>query len=283
MKVVRGMLILILIISAIIAGLGFYAFKVEPYQISLQTVDLTAEKEMGQVVKIVQLTDIHIKEDFAADQLTKIVKLVNEQDADIVLFTGDLYDNYTKYHEDNDLIRQLEQLKARYAKLAVWGNRDYGGGAARHYEDIMAASGFDVLTNEHKVVAAGDKRILFTGLDDSMLGTPEIPQKFGAMAQSDYKILLTHEPDTVEQYRAEDYDVALAGHSHGGQFNIPFLPFVNERARAVTDLATKYSAGMYDLSNEGIKKLFVNTGIGTTHISARFGVVPQITLFNIYL
>ena len=82
---------------------------------------------------------------------------------------------------------------------------------------------------------------------------------------------LSHEPDNVEPYMNYDYDIALSGHSHGGQINIPFLPFVNEMALTVTALSSKYSGGMYTFDDNAIKQLYVNTGIGTTHISARFG------------
>jgi len=277
------MLIVVFLILVVIAGIIFYAFKIEPYQITLKTVALNDEMQAGEVVKIVQLTDIHIKADFQANQLTKIVELVNAHTPDIVLFTGDLYDNYSKYNEDEALIQQLSMLNANVAKIAVWGNRDYGGGAREHYEALMNTVGFTVLTNAHEVVTVGMKKILFTGLDDSMLGTPNVPPRTGEFAQADYNILLTHEPDTIEQYRTLDYDIALAGHSHGGQINIPFLPFVNDRARKMTDLASIYAAGMYDLADDGIKRLYVNTGIGTTHISIRLGVVPEVTLFNVYL
>jgi len=271
------------LILLLIVGLGiFYAFKIEPYRISLQTVNLTEQRENAQHVRIVQLSDIHIKEDFPVQELRKVVKLANEQAADIVLFTGDLYDNYAKYNEDETLIEALGALRAKQAKIAVWGNRDYGGGAARHYEDVMEAAGFTVLENENELVNTAAGAILFTGLDDALLGVPD-PPSIAQFADAAYKILLTHEPDTVRKFLDLPYDIALAGHSHGGQFNIPFLPFINEKALEMTDLASIYSNGMYELGTTGIKRIFVNTGIGTTHISARFGVRPTLTLFNIYL
>lgn len=77
------------------------------------------------------------------------------------------------------------------------------------------------------------------------------------------------------------YDFVLSGHSHGGQFDIPFFPVVNEKAVAATSLATIYAGGMYTLDSNN--KMYVNTGIGTSHISARFGVIPEISVFYISL
>lgn len=73
----------------------------------------------------------------------------------------------------------------------------------------------------------------------------------------------------------------LSGHSHGGQVNIPFIPAINQKAVSSTFLAANYAGGMYKLNSK--TKMYVNTGIGTTHISARFGVVPEISVFHIYL
>ena len=124
------------------------------------------------------------------------------------------------------------------------------------------------------------KKILITGLDDSMLGNAYMPDP-APMNDSDYNLLLTHEPDIFDDIQVEGYHLALGGHSHGGQVNIPWIPAINEKAISRTSLATKYVRGMYELSPTA--KAYVNPGIGTTHISARFGVVPEISVFVIYL
>ena len=147
----------------------------------------------------------------------------------------------------------------------------------------MEDAGFTLLKNENWYITLNNgKRVLFTGLDDALLGHPVMPDGT-KIYDSDYELLLSHEPDNVEPYMNYDYDIALSGHSHGGQINIPFLPFVNEMALTVTALSSKYSGGMYTFDDNAIKQLYVNTGIGTTHISARFGVVPEVTLFHIYV
>ena len=99
----------------------------------------------------------------------------------------------------------------------------------------------------------------------------------------DYHILLTHEPDTAENYLSSNYDFAVSGHSHGGQINIPFIPFLNDFALASSSLSAKYGGGMYSIGQTSNINLYVNTGIGTTHISARFGVVPEIAVFQLFL
>lgn len=275
------MILLLLII--VTCGCIFYAFKIEPYRVTLNSHTLNVAQSGREHLKVIQFSDLHIKEDFTQENLAKVVKKINEQDADIVIFTGDLYDDYSKYSDDEHIIDQLAAIEANYEKIAIWGNRDWGGGAANAYGSIMEESGFTLLRNENwYVTLENGRQVLFTGLDDALLGNPYMPDDTKTY-DADYEILLSHEPDNVDNYMGYAYDIALSGHSHGGQINIPFLPFVNEMALAATALSSKYSGGMYDFDGEKLKQLYVNTGIGTTHISARFGVVPEITLFHIYV
>ena len=281
LKLLKNILICILLLILVGCCSVFYAFKIEPYRVKYNEYTLNEKQENMSHIKIIQISDLHIKEDFTSKNLAKVVEKINEQDPDIVLFTGDLYDNYVEYHDDENIIAELQKIEAKYEKIAIWGNRDYGGGASRQYESIMESAGFTLLKNENTYVTLENgKQVLFTGLDDSLLGNPYMPD---SIYNADYEILLTHEPDSIENYMNYEYDIALSGHSHGGQFNIPFLPFINEKATTATSLSSKYSGGMYTLSNSKTKKLYVNTGIGTTHISARFGVVPEIALFHIYI
>lgn len=283
MKILKFILIFILAFFILAGTCLFYAFKIEPYRITVNEFDLNEEHANGEPVKIVQFSDVHIKEDFTYENLDKVVNKINEQNPDIVVFTGDLYDNYGIYNDDVNIISELNKINAKYAKISIWGNRDYGSDSYRYYEDIMEKSGFKLLENGNWYVSVGNgKRILFTGLDDSMLGKPYMPDST-KIYRSDYDILLAHEPDNAAKYNNYSYDLYLSGHSHGGQIDILFLPSVNEKAVSITSLSTKYVGGMYSLDSANTKKMYVNTGIGTTHISARFGVVPEISLFNIYL
>lgn len=206
---------------------------------------------------------------------------MNQENANIVVFTGDLYDNYAQYKDDSELINLLSQIKASHGKIGIWGNRDYGGGAVRQYLNIMVQSGFTVLKNAHDVVTLeNNKKILFTGLDDGLLGRKaSIP--WVNQTQIDYKVLMAHEPDIVEAFEGHNYDLILSGHSHGGQINVPFIPSINEKALSYSKLLSKYQSGLNKLDEGGL--MYVNTGIGTTHISARLGVVPEIAVFTVYL
>ncbi|AWN66179.1 MULTISPECIES: metallophosphoesterase [Lactococcus] len=277
MKIKKIVFSLIILIICTVIGVFYYAFKVEPYRLVVNEhqVNNTNSKEN---LKIVQLSDLHIKKDFNADQLDKVIQKTNEQNPDFIIFSGDLYDNYSQYNENEAVISKLKSLKAKYGKIAIWGNRDYGGGAVREYANIMAESDFSLLRNENQVFTLDNgKKILFTGLDDALLGNPQFPSP-NQMAETSYDILLTHEPDEVSQYQNKGYELILSGHSHGGQINVPLIPQIQKKATALMSHANNYTGGLYQLgANE---KLYVNTGIGTTHLSARFGVAPEIAVLT---
>lgn len=165
-------------------------------------------------------------------------------------------------------------MKASIGKYAVWGNHDYGGGAARVYEKVMNAANFTVLKNSGETISLKDgKKLFIGGLDDSLLGNPSVDETLAYRQRYDYSILLTHEPDVADKFIGTNTQLILAGHSHGGQIRLPFYQVKNV-------LAEKYIRGLYELSDH--TKLYVNTGLGTTSIHARMGVPPEISVFQIH-
>ena len=84
---------------------------------------------------------------------------------------------------------------------------------------------------------------------------------------------MTHEPDTADLYADLGFDLILAGHSHGGQVSLPFLPHIT------TSMARKYLDGLYPLNDQ--TTLYVHSGIGTSRYPIRLGVVPEIAVFDL--
>ncbi len=284
MKLLKGIFKFFLFLFSIVATLSiiafacaYYAFEIEPYRLTVNTIDIDIVGSSNNHFTIVQFSDTHIKDDFTAEDFSKVVGKINELSPDFVVFTGDLYDKYSSDQDDRAVIDELSRISAKIAKIAIRGNRDYGGGAVNYYEDIMISGGFDVIIDQSKVYeTTSGKRVLFTGLDDSLFTNPKMPQD--DYQEIDFAVFMSHEPDVVENYPIQDYNLILCGHTHGGQIDIPFLPFINEYALEATLLASKYPSGL-SVFEEGKQYLYVNTGIGTTKISARFNVVPEISQF----
>ncbi|GFO51038.1 hypothetical protein ikelab_03130 [Lactococcus garvieae] len=274
-KTKRVLLSLLSLFILLIIALPFYAWKVEPFLVHVNHVELGKKNERTPL-NVVQISDLQVSEYYETNRLDKVIEKVNAQKPDILLFTGDLFDNYSKYPEQRaPMIEKLKAFKANIGKYTVWGNHDYGGGAVRVYEDVMSAGGFTVLRNQRETLTLSDGRQVFLGgLDDSLLGNPSVSDTLAYRQNYDYAITMTHEPDVADAFIGTDIQLVLAGHSHGGQVWIPFYPIKNV-------LAEKYTRGLYQL--DAITQLYVNTGIGTTSIHARFGVIPEVTQFTIYI
>ena len=276
MKLIRNTLIFILCLILTAALLTGYAFQIEPSMMFTHYYDLNApDRKITQVIRVVQLSDIQVNAYYTEHNLAKLVDKVNDLSPDIIVFTGDLFDNFSKYKAVEAVTQALSSLDAAYGKYAVWGNRDYGGGASRVYSDIMSDSGFTLLKNEGITITTSKGQELFIGgLDDALLGFPDISATFRHIENDpDYRIILLHEPDIADHFETDSANLLLAGHSHGGQVKLPFIESPS------TALAEKYTSGFYDLSTN--MKLYVNTGIGTSHIPVRFMVPPEIAVFNI--
>ena len=95
LKIFFGTVFTLLIL---IGSCVFYAFKIEPYRIASN--QLYLNEKTSDFIKVVQFSDTHIKADFNYKNLDKVVNYINKQNPDVVVFTGDLYDNYAKYHDD---------------------------------------------------------------------------------------------------------------------------------------------------------------------------------------
>lgn len=273
-KIIRAIVLCACLIVMLLSIFFIYATKIEPYRLKIDSVSF--QTVFSESLKVVQISDIQISKNYTTDHLKKVVVEMNEQDPDIVLFTGDLYEIYAEYHDDKALIDTLSAIEARYGKFAVWGNRDYGGGAAGQYETILQQSGFQLLQNEAvSIMLNNGEKLFLAGLDDALLGTPDIATITEEFQTAEYlfSILMTHEPDTADLYSDMGFNLIVSGHSHGGQVNVPFLP------KMTTSMAEKYVNGLYQLN--GHTSLYVNSGIGTSRYPVRFGVVPEITVFSL--
>lgn len=263
------------ILSIIIVGVIVYAYKIEPKRLVTREFDVELSSESRESIRVVQFSDTHLGPDYSLQQLEKLVDRINELEPDIITFTGDLIDVASQFEERSEISGILGKLSSTYGNYAVWGNHDYGGGGARFYEDIMMKSGFNLLRNQHSTIELDSGQfITMIGLDDAMLGHPEIEQSFAGVNSQSAKLLLLHEPDLINGIEGEHFDLALAGHSHGGQFVVPlFGPLVTP------PFAKIYTKGMYELATDTY--LYVNSGIGTTKIAVRFWNPPELSVFDL--
>jgi len=136
----------------------------------------------------------------------------------------------------------------------------------------MTNSGFKILVNEN--IKIKENNINIIGLDDSIFGTFDKETIVSLLDENYYNIIISHEPDVAEYFLQYSTDLFLAGHSHGGQVNLPFI-------RYTPLLAQKYIRGLYGIDNYRQTKIYVNIGLGTSTIPMRLMAAPELTVITL--
>lgn len=266
-----------------VVGIGgggyYYALNIEP-----KLLDVSNYKIINKAIppsfnnfKIIQFSDTHLGFHYDLKQLKKLVHKINQLKPDLIFFTGDLMDAPNKYQETNQIIPILKELEAPFGKFAIYGNHDHGGYGSDIYKSIMAESNFTLLLNSHQEIKLLDGSHFYViGIDDAMLGKPNIITAIEGIPDDAYKILLSHAPDLADDAALYPIQLQLSGHSHGGQIKIPFAG-----ALVKPPYAENYHEGFYEIGNTPLT-LYVNRGIGTTRLPFRFLSKPELTLFTLH-
>ncbi|WP_188454557.1 metallophosphoesterase [Virgibacillus oceani] len=267
----------VLAVFGIGGGTYYYARDIEPNMLNInkETIESAKIPNAFNDFKIVQFSDTHIGFHYTIDQLNDLVTKINNYNPDIIVFTGDLVDEPNTYHWNNKLIKVLRQLNAKYGKYWIYGNHDHGGYGTNIVRDVMKQSEFTLLQNNNTIISRGNEHINLAGIDDVMLGKPDLKQALNAASPKLFTILLAHEPDFADWAVKFPIDIQLSGHSHGGQVRFPFIGHLYTPA-----YAEKYVQGKHTF-NDGKFTLYVSRGIGTTRLPYRFLCKPEIHVFTL--
>lgn len=240
--------------------------------------------------KIVQISDVHSGSFFNPQKLQKAIDLINEQDADVVLFTGDMVNNYAD--EFKPFIPLFKSIKAKDGKFSILGNHDYGDyGAWNSREEkaqniptlknYQAEAGFKLLRNENIALEKNGEKIYLLGVEH--WGIKPFPQygdldkALKGVPEDAIKVLMSHDPthfDEVVKKHKTNVHLTLSGHTHGMQFG---LDLKNIKWSPVKFKYKKW-ADLYE--SEG-KYLYVNRGFGVIAYPGRVGINPEITVIEL--
>lgn len=251
-----------------------YGYWIEPNRMVVREFELEGYG-FDEPITIAQISDIHLGDHFSVEQLVPILEEINAIDPDILVFTGDLFDDAQFYEFYDEASEAFLSLDSEIMKIAIYGNHDLGGGGYRIYRDFMNSSGFTVLVNEKMTVEIEGQMIELVGLDDGLLGSPSYDFKSLNSDSETFNVLLVHEPDIYDRYIDFPIHLVLSGHSHGGQISL------GNYIAITPPLARLYTRGLFDIENEVKTKLYVHTGIGNTRIPIRIGNPPEISVFTI--
>lgn len=269
----------IFVLGGISTGGYYYAHEIEPHMLDITLHDFPnplLPKEFNGF-KIVQFSDTHLGFQYNLEQFQKLIKKINGLEPDMIVFTGDLMDNPNEFKEIQQIIQALSKLRAPFGKFAVYGNHDHGGYGSDIYRKIVQEAGITLLVNEARTVTLlNGSSIHIAGVDDSMLGHPNIESALSGLPENSYTILLSHAPDFASVASNYNIQLQLSGHSHGGQIQIPFWGPV-----VTPPHGEKYPEGFYQLGDNQGLTLYVNRGLGTTRLPFRFLSKPELTLFTL--
>jgi|SRR5690625_3625291 len=252
-----------------------YAHYLEPRKIVHQKTRIISHKipKSFNDLKIVQFTDTHLGFHYSLEQFSTLIKRINNENPDIVVFTGDLIDRPQTFSEKDALVKLLKSIETRLGKFWVFGNHDHGGYGTKMVKDVLTTANFKLLNNQHINLSRDHEQITIAGIDDAILGQPNFEQTFNNIEKTNYTILLAHEPDLADYAVKYPVDLQLSGHSHGGQIRLPFIGHLY-----TPPYARKYIRGKYVLKERQMK-LFVSSGIGTTRLPLRFLCQPEFHTF----
>jgi predicted MPP superfamily phosphohydrolase len=256
-----------------------YGYKIEPTWLELNkhAVPITGLPEPFSGFRIAQLSDFHCSRQVTPVYLAEAVDLALAEDPDLVVLTGDFI--HRGYRYIDAVADALSRLSAPHGVFAVLGNHDFSVrnalGFRRHRHLHRAVShalckrGIRVLQNEAVSLSRGSTALHLIGVDDLWSRVCDLERAFAGLQAHTPRIVLAHNPRTVEFLEGRRCDLMLSGHTHGGQIHVPGLgrPTLGRRAR-------RFAQGMYRL---GDTQVYVNKGVGFG-FRFRFGVRPEVAV-----
>ncbi|GGI56540.1 metallophosphoesterase [Winogradskyella haliclonae] len=265
---------------------GKYNFKVLKYVLHFE--DLP---EAFDGYKLTQISDIHSGSFDNMDKVKYAVDLINEQQSDVILFTGDIVNN--KATELEPYVTVFNKLKAKDGMYSVLGNHDYGDyvrwsseeAKKQNLEDLKTLQkdiGFDLLLNENRFIEKNGQRIAIVGVENWGKGgfkkAGDLQKAKSAVDKDDFKILLSHDPSHWDAEVVNDdyhYHITLSGHTHGMQFGIEIPGWFKW---SPVKWRYKRWAGIYEELGQYIN---VNRGFGYLAFPGRVGIWPEITVIEL--
>lgn len=229
-------------------------------------------------VKIVHLSDIHYGSTIKIKELKKLVKSVNELKPDIVVLTGDFFDNKDEIKEIREVTSVMNSITSTIGKYIVSGNHDK---FQPKYQEFFNNIGFTNLDDTYEIIYnKSNEPIMISGLGTEFENKLSVSDRIkgsleyiNSLEKDMFKILLVHEPDSILEFDYSKYNLVLAGHSHNGQVRIPLIGALK---LFLPDGAKKYYLPHYKLDNTD---LCISSGIGTSTLKLRFNNHPS---FNFY-
>ena len=272
------------VLAVVLVALGVWAFWLEPASITVRHVRLEIPSWHAEHrdMKIAVLTDLHVgSPHMGLGKLRRVVEHTNDERPDIVLLLGDYVIGGRDHNggvvggtfvQPEPIAAELKNLRAPLGVFAILGNHDWWYDGERVTAALKNA-GIVVLENQATRVERGGKGFWLVGIADLWTRQPDIEGALRQVEGDDPVILMTHNPDIFPDVPPR-VSLTLAGHTHGGQVNLPLVG----RPVVPSKFGQRYAMG--HVVEQG-RHLFVSGGIGTSIIPVRFRVPPEIIILTL--
>ncbi len=265
---------------------GKYNYKVLKY-----TMEFDDLPDAFDGYQITQISDVHSGSFDNRSKIEYAIDLINQQESDVLLFTGDMVNN--KSEEMYPWKELFTSLQAKDGKFSVLGNHDYGdyvewdtpeakSANLQDLKNLQKEMGFDLILNESRYLKKGNARIALIGVENWGKGgfkkAGDLQKAKSNIAKEDFKILMSHDPSHWEEEVVPDdyhYHLTLSGHTHGMQFGVEIPGWIKW---SPVKWRYKQWAGIYEELGQYIN---VNRGFGFIGYPGRFGIWPEITVITL--
>ncbi|WP_299235500.1 metallophosphoesterase [uncultured Bacteroides sp.] len=219
--------------------------------------------------RIAFATDFHYESRFSHKRLHSLVEAIQSLDADILLLGGD----YRGRNGGNldELFSALNRIKTPFGTFAVMGNHEHGENDTLT-RMTMSRTGVRLLEHTTDTIYKGDNFILITGIRNPFdLKSNGISPTL-SLNPEDFVIMLTHTPDYVEDTDISNTDLALAGHTHGGQISL----FNRWTPAKFSKYSNRFLTGK-KYNSRGIP-IIISNGLGTSRKDIRIFTPSEVVL-----
>lgn len=256
---------------------GFFYAQNNWLTISTHTLTLKDLPRSFNGYKILHLSDLHDKQ-FGSQQ-QKLVDRIVQLNPDLIVFSGDMVDK--RRYNEQPLLNLLQGLNNRYPIYMVPGNHEISSGNWPQLSKKLTNIGVVVLNNSATQVVEGEQYLYLVGVKDPLYRDTQtrmarnLATALKDVDEKDFTILLSHRPELFSLYADHKFNLAFAGHAHGGQIALPILGAVFAPGQG---LWPQYTHGTY---HDGDSTMVVSRGLGNSVVPLRLFNRPELILVEL--
>jgi predicted MPP superfamily phosphohydrolase len=264
--------------AAVVVGVAVWALVIEPRRLVTRgrTLGLAGWPRELDGLRVVVVSDLHAgSPQIRPPQLRRIARAVARAPRDLVLFLGDFVDDEVALGDDvppEAVGAALAPIDAACGVFGLLGNHDWRYDGER-VERAMQNAGITMLENESVRLERAGCAFWLVVVGDRASRRDDIQRAVEGVPAGEPVIVATHSPDLFPEL-PQHVALTLAGHTHGGQVNIPGL----RGAWTPSRFGGRYASGSV---RDGAKTLYVHPGVGTSKLAVRLGAPPEVSVLTL--